>query len=436
MTVDKYVIKGGTMLHGEVEISGAKNAAVAIIPAALMVNGVCRIENIPQISDTDMLLTILSHLGAKVSFINNSTIEIDSTDVHFQDAPFDLTRKIRASYYLIGAMLGRFGRAKTTMPGGCNFGVRPIEQHIKGMTMLGADVDIKNGFVFAEAREGRLHGARIYLDKVSVGATMNIILAATLASGRTVIENAAREPHIVDLANFLNSMGADIRGAGTDTVKINGVDRLHGGTYTIIPDQIEAGTYMVAAAATCGEVLIKNVIPKHLECISAKLRETGTIVQEYEDSVLVKGARNLRKANIKTLPYPGFPTDMQPQMGALLCLANGTSIITEGIYDNRFKYVNELRKMGAECQVDGRMAVFEGGTKLTGAVVQACDLRAGAAMVIAGMCASGITEVEDVHFIERGYENFVGKLNALGADITIVSEPEPTETSDRIVYVG
>ena len=436
MTVDKYVIKGGTMLHGEVEISGAKNAAVAIIPAALMVNGVCRIENIPQISDTDMLLTILSHLGAKVSFINNSTIEIDSTDVHFQDAPFDLTRKIRASYYLIGAMLGRFGRAKTTMPGGCNFGVRPIEQHIKGMTMLGADVDIKNGFVFAEAREGRLRGARIYLDKVSVGATMNIILAATLASGRTVIENAAREPHIVDLANFLNSMGADIRGAGTDTVKINGVDRLHGGTYTIIPDQIEAGTYMVAAAATCGEVLIKNVIPKHLECISAKLRETGTIVQEYEDSVLVKGARNLRKANIKTLPYPGFPTDMQPQMGALLCLANGTSIITEGIYDNRFKYVNELRKMGAECQVDGRMAVFEGGTKLTGAVVQACDLRAGAAMVIAGMCASGVTEVEDVHFIERGYENFVGKLNALGADITIVSEPESTETSDRIVYVG
>ncbi len=424
------------MLHGEVEISGAKNAAVAIIPAALMVDGVCRIENIPQISDTDMLLTILSHLGAKVSFINKSTIEIDCTDVHFQDAPFDLTRKIRASYYLIGAMLGRFGRAKTTMPGGCNFGVRPIEQHIKGMTMLGADVDIKNGFVFAEAREGRLRGARIYLDKVSVGATMNIILAATLASGRTVIENAAREPHIVDLANFLNSMGADIRGAGTDTVKINGVDRLHGGTYTIIPDQIEAGTYMVAAAATCGEVLIKNVIPKHLECISAKLRETGTIVQEYEDSILVKGARNLRKANIKTLPYPGFPTDMQPQMGALLCLANGTSIITEGIYDNRFKYVNELRKMGAECQVDGRMAVFEGGTKLTGAVVQACDLRAGAAMVIAGMCANGVTEVEDVHFIERGYENFVGKLNALGADIRIVSEPEPTELSERIVYVG
>ncbi len=424
------------MLHGEVEISGAKNAAVAIIPAALMVNGVCRIENIPQISDTDMLLTILSHLGAKVSYVNRTTIDIDCTDVHFQDAPFDLTRKIRASYYLIGAMLGRFGTAKTTMPGGCNFGVRPIEQHIKGMTALGAKVDVKNGFVYADAPEGgRLRGARIYLDKVSVGATMNIILAAALASGRTIIENAAREPHIVDLANFLNSMGADIRGAGTDTIKINGVEKLHGGSYTIIPDQIEAGTYMVAAAATGGEVLVKNVIPKHLECISAKLRETGTIVQEYEDSVLVKGASTLRRANIKTLPYPGFPTDMQPQMGALLCMAAGTSIITEGIYDNRFKYVNELRKMGAEIQVDGRMAVFEGNSKLTGAVVQACDLRAGAAMVIAGMCASGVTEVEDVHFIERGYENFVGKLNALGADIRIVSPAEESE-NERIIYVG
>ena len=424
------------MLHGEVEISGAKNAAVAIIPAALMVDGVCRIENIPQISDTDMLLTILSHLGAKVSFVNPSTIDIDCTDVHYQDAPFELTRKIRASYYLIGAMLARFSRAKTTMPGGCNFGVRPIEQHIKGMTALGADVDIKNGFVHADVRDGRMHGARIYLDKVSVGATMNIMLAATLAQGRTIIENAAREPHIVDLANFLNSMGADVRGAGTDTVKINGVERLHGGTYSIIPDQIEAGTYMVAAAATGGEVLIKNVIPKHLECISAKLRETGTIVQEYEDSVLVKGASTLRRANVKTLPYPGFPTDMQPQMGALMCLAHGTSIITEGIYDNRFKYINELRKMGAECQVDGRVAVIEGGSKLTGAVVQACDLRAGAAMVIAGMCATGTTEVEDVHFIERGYENFVGKLNSLGADITVVSTPDGEGGAERILYIS
>ena len=433
--VEKYVINGGATLRGEVEISGAKNAAVAIIPAALLVDGVCRIENIPQISDADMLLTILSHLGAQVRFLNKTTIEIDCTSVRCVDAPFDLTRKIRASYYLIGAMLGRFGRAKTTMPGGCNFGVRPIEQHIKGMTALGADVDVRNGFVYAETPDGKLHGARIYLDKVSVGATMNIILAATLAHGRTIIENAAREPHIVDLANFLNSMGADIRGAGTDTVKVNGVEKLHGGSYTIIPDQIEAGTYMVAAAATGGEVLIRNVIPKHHECISAKLRETGTIIQENEDSVFVRGAKHLRRANVKTLPYPGFPTDMQPQMGSLLCLANGTSVITEGIYDNRFKYVNELRKMGAEIQVDGRVAVIEGGQELSGAVVQACDLRAGAAMVIAGLCAKGTTIVEDVHYIERGYENFVGKLRALGADISVVDFPDD-DGGEKIISVS
>ena len=433
--VEKYVINGGATLRGEVEISGAKNAAVAIIPAALLVDGDCRIENIPQISDADMLLTILSHLGAQVRFLNKTTIEIDCTSVRCVDAPFDLTRKIRASYYLIGAMLGRFGRAKTTMPGGCNFGVRPIEQHIKGMTALGADVDVRNGFVYAETPDGKLHGARIYLDKVSVGATMNIILAATLAHGRTIIENAAREPHIVDLANFLNSMGADIRGAGTDTVKVNGVEKLHGGSYTIIPDQIEAGTYMVAAAATGGEVLIRNVIPKHLECISAKLRETGTIIQENEDSVFVRGAKHLRRANVKTLPYPGFPTDMQPQMGSLLCLANGTSVITEGIYDNRFKYVNELRKMGAEIQVDGRVAVIEGGQELSGAVVQACDMRAGAAMVIAGLCAKGTTIVEDVHYIERGYENFVGKLRALGADISVVDFPDD-DGGEKIISVS
>ena len=434
--LEKYIIHGGTALRGEVEISGAKNAAVAIIPAALMVDGVCRIENIPQISDTDMLLTILKELGAKIKFINKSTIEIDCTNVRYQDAPYDLMRKIRASYYLIGAMLGRFGSAKTTMPGGCNFGVRPIDQHIKGMTALGADVDVKNGFVYADARDGRLHGARIYLDKVSVGATMNIILAAVLAQGRTIIENAAREPHIVDLANFLNSMGADVRGAGTDTIKVNGVDKLHGGSYAIIPDQIEAGTYMVAAAATGGEVLVKNVIPRHLECISAKLRETGTIVQEYEDSVLVKGASTLRRVNIKTLPYPGFPTDMQPPMGALMCMAKGTSVITEGVYDNRYKYTNELRKMGAEIQVDGRVAVIEGGKPLTGAPVHACDLRAGAAMVIAGMCATGTTVVEDVRFIERGYENFVGKLKALGADIECVDEPDMPEDADKVVSIS
>lgn len=434
--MEKYVINGGTPLCGEVEVSGAKNAAVAIIPAALMVNGVCRLENIPQISDADMLLAILSQLGSRVRMINRSTIEIDSRNVSFQDAPFDLMRKIRASYYLIGTMLGRFGSAKTTMPGGCNFGVRPIDQHIKGMTALGAQVDIRNGFVYATTPDGRLHGSRIYLDKVSVGATMNIMLAATMAMGRTIIENAAREPHIVDLANFLNSMGADVRGAGTDTIKINGVESLHGGTYTIIPDQIEAGTYMVAAAATGGEVLVKNVIPKHLECISAKLRETGTIVQEYADSVLVKGAANLHKANIKTLPYPGFPTDMQPQMGALLCMAEGTSVITEGIYDNRYKYVNELRKMGADIQVDGRVAIIEGGVKLTGAPVMACDLRAGAAMVIAGLCAEGTTYVEDIHYIERGYEDFVTKLRNLGADINIVDFPDDSDEPQSPAKVG
>ena len=425
--MDQYIIHGGTTLRGEVEISGAKNAAVAIIPAALLVKGVCRIENIPQISDTDTLLTILVELGARVSYINKNTIEIDCSNARCQDAPFELMRKIRASYYLIGSMLGRFGSAKTTMPGGCNFGVRPIDQHIKGMRALGADVNVEGGFVYADALDGRLHGSRIYLDKVSVGATMNIMIAAVLAEGRTVIENAAREPHIVDLANFLNSMGADVRGAGTDSIRINGVDELHGGSYSIIPDQIEAGTYMVAAAATGGEVLITNIIPKHLEGISAKLRETGTFIEEYEEAILVRGPEMLRRINLKTMPYPGFPTDMQPQFGVLLCQANGTSVITEGIYDNRFKYVNELRKMGAEIQVDGRVCVIDGGRRLSGAPVHACDLRAGAAMVIAGMIADGTTVIDDVHYIERGYERFVEKLNALGADITVRYDDDDPE---------
>ena len=432
----KYVINGDKTLNGEVTISGAKNAAVAIIPAALLVDGICTIENVPHISDTDMLLTILSELGAKVRFVNNTTIQIDCTNVQMGDAPFDLMRKIRASYYLIGAMLGRFGEAKTTMPGGCNFGVRPIDQHIKGMEALGASVVIEHGFVEAKASDGRLHGNMIYLDKVSVGATMNIILAATLAKGRTIIENAAREPHIVDLANFLNSMGADIRGAGTDTIKVNGVDSLHGGFYSIIPDQIEAGTYMVAAAAAGGEVLIKNVIPKHLECISEKLRETGTIIQAVDDTILVRSTNILRNVNLKTLPYPGFPTDMQPQMAALLCKATGTSVITEGIYDNRFKYVNELKKMGADITVDGRVAIIQGGNKLTGAVVNACDLRAGAAMVIAGICAEGETIIEDCHYIERGYEFFIDKLRALGADIEAIDFPDDPNGQDKILSIG
>ena len=434
--MEKYVINGGYPLKGEVEISGAKNAAVAMIPAALLVDGVCRIENMPHISDTDMLLTIISELGAKVRLLNHSTVEIDCTHVSFHDAPFDLMRKIRASYYLIGAMLGRFGVSKTTMPGGCNFGERPIDQHIKGMEALGAKVSVEHGFVYAVAEDGRMHGSKVYLDKVSVGATMNTILAAVLASGRTIIENAAKEPHIVDLANFLNSMGADIHGAGTDTIKVYGVEKLHGGTYAVIPDQIEAGTYMVAAAATGGEVLVKNIIPKHLECISDKLRETGTIVQMDEDSVLVRGNGNLRRINVKTMPYPGFPTDMQPQMATLLCFAKGTSVITEGIYDNRFKYAHELRKMGANIQVDGRVCIVEGTDRLTGAHVMACDLRAGAAMVIAGLCAEGQTVVEDIHYIERGYEDFVNKLRHLGADIRIADYPEEPKNTERISVAG
>ena len=433
--MEKYVINGGKPLQGEVDISGAKNAAVAIIPAALMVDGICRIENMPQISDVDMLLKILQGLGARVEYLSPSAVEIDCTQVRFTEPPYDLMRKIRASYYFVGSMLGRFGIARTTMPGGCNFGVRPIDQHVKGMNALGAEVDISD-FITAHVPGGRLRGASVYLDKVSVGATMNIMIAAVLAEGRTIIENAAREPHIVDLANFLNSMGADVRGAGTDTIKVNGVEQLHGGTYTIIPDQIEAGTYMAATAAVGGEVLIKNVIPKHLDCITAKLREMGVTVEEYGESVLVRSTGRLRRANVKTQPYPGFPTDMQPQIGVALAVAEGTSVITEGVWDHRYKYINELRKMGADIQVDGRIAIFEGGAKLTGAPVMACDLRAGAAMVIAGLCASGKTEIEDIHFIERGYENFVGKLRKLGADISIVDYPDEPELHDKVISIG
>ena len=422
--MDKYVIRGGRPLQGEIPISGAKNAAVAIIPAVLLVEGVCRLENIPQISDVNMLLTILEGLGAKVDRVDASTVEIDCTDVHFVDAPYELMQKIRASYYFIGSMLGRFGMAKTTMPGGCNFGLRPIDQHVKGMTAMGATVEIKDGFVYANTPDGKMHGAKIYLDKVSVGATMNIIIAASKGRGRTIIENAAREPHIVDLANFLNSMGADVRGAGTDTVKVYGAEHLHGGTYSIIPDQIEAGTYMTACAAAGGEVRILNVIPRHLECISAKLREMGVTVVEGEDTVLVRSNGRLRPVNIKTLPDPGFPTDMQPQVSTALCLAGGTSNITEGVYDNRYKYMNELRKMGADVSVDGCLAVINGVENLVGAQVAACDLRAGAAMVIAGLCAEGVTEVVDIKYIERGYENFVTKLQNVGADITLVRDAE------------
>lgn len=426
----KYIINGGKPLNGEVVISGAKNAAVAIIPAALMVDGVCRIENIPQISDVTMLLNILKQMGAEIRTVNRHTMDIDCTGVTTCEATFDMMRRIRASYYLIGALLGRFGKAKVAMPGGCNFGgVRPIDQHIKGFTAMGAEVDVKNGIVIAET-SGRLEAASIYLDVVSVGATINIMLAAALAEGRTIIENAAREPHIVDLANFLNSMGADIRGAGTNVIKIKGVKSLSGGFYSIIPDQIEAGTYMAAVAGTGGEVVIKNVIPKHLECISGKFREMGVEVEDLEDSIIVRRSSQILKTNVKTMPYPGFPTDMQPQIATLLCLADGTSTVTEGVWDNRYKYVDELAKMGSRIQVAGRTAIIEGVGKLTGAQVKASDLRAGAALVIAGLSACGTTEIEGVSYIERGYEDLVEKLKALGADITGVVLPDEPETAE------
>ena len=428
--MQKYIISGGRPLNGTVSISGAKNAAVAIIPAALMVRGVCRIENLPDISDTDTLLRVLEIMGASVRMINRTTVELDCTSVSMDglsEEVWALTRRIRASYYLIGAMLGRFGRACSTMPGGCNFGVRPIDQHIKGLNALGANVRVDGGFIRARAENGRLRGARIYLDKVSVGATINIMIAAATAEGRTVIENVAREPHIVDLANFLNSMGADVRGAGTDVIKVRGVPSLHGGTYALIPDQIEAGTYMAAVAAAGGCVRIENVIPKHLDCISSKLREMNVEIEDGDDYVVVRRDGLLCHADVKTMPYPGFPTDMQPQIGAVLCCASGISAVTEGVWDNRFKYFEELRKMGATVKVDGRTAIIIGVDRLTGATVRACDLRAGAAVVIAGLAAKGVTRVEDVQYIERGYEDIVGKLRALGAEIRCVDEPdEPT----------
>ena len=414
----KYVIHGGKPLHGEVEISGAKNAAVAILPAALLVDGVCRIENVPDISDVTMILGIMKDLGANVRTINPTTVELDCSKVYKQNVPYELAHKIRASYYLIGALLGRFGEAEVSMPGGCNFGgVRPIDQHLKGFSAMGAEIQVENGFIHAASPTGRLHGAQVYLDVVSVGATMNILIAAALADGLTIIENAAKEPHIVDLANFLNSMGADIMGAGTDVIKVRGVEKLKGGCYSIIPDQIEAGTYMTAVAAAGGEVRINNVIPKHLDCITAKLVEMGVDIKEEGDALIVHREGKLTSTNVKTMPYPGFPTDMQPQIAAVLCLAEGTSILNEGVWDNRYRYADEFRRMGANIQVNGKVAVIEGVRALTGAPVCACDLRAGAAMIVAGLAANGVTEIDQVYHIERGYEGIVQKLSKLGADI-------------------
>lgn len=421
--MEKFRITGGHRLLGEVDISGAKNAAIAILPAVVLAEGVCRIENLPNISDVSLSLEILSSLGAKVNRIDRSTVEIDPRTISSHVVPIELARHMRASYYFMGSLLGRFGISRVPMPGGCNFGVRPIDLHLKGFSALGAEVNQMEQAVI-EVSAPRLIGNSIYLDKVSVGATMNIMLAAVKARGTTVIENAAKEPHIVDLANFLNSLGADIRGAGTDVIKIRGVEHLYGAAYGIIPDQIEAGSYMAAAVATGGEVLVKNVTPKHLESITAKLEEMGAFVEEYDDSVLVRGGGIIRHCNVSTMPHPGFPTDMQPQFGVLLSLADGTSIINEGVWENRFWYAEELRRMGAQVQVDGKIAVFQGVQQLTAAPVKALDLRAGAAMVIAALAARGITEIENIQYIQRGYENIVDKLTALGADIQEITVPD------------
>ena len=423
----KYHIQGGKPLSGTITISGAKNAAVAIIPAALLVDGVCRIENIPQISDVTLILQILQELGADIRTINRTTVDIDCSHIRNRQVPYELARRIRASYYLVGALLGRFGWAEVPPPGGCDLGGRPIDQHIKGFVSMGADVDVRNGLICAKVASGRLAGGQVYLDMVSVGATMNIMLAGVLAEGMTIIENAAKEPHIVDLANFLNSMGANIRGAGTDTIKIQGVDRLRGGSYAIIPDQIEAGTYMAAVAATGGQILVKNIIPKHMDCITAKLVEMGVEVEEREDTLLVCRSGPLQKANVKTMPYPGFPTDMQPQITTVLCLAEGTSLVTESVWNNRYRYVDELKRMGASIQVDDKTAVVEGVDHLTGAPIQACDLRAGAALVIAALAAKGESEISCVQYIERGYEDIVTKLQGLGASIRTVEVPGESE---------
>lgn len=420
--MEKFVVEGGISLSGEVTISGAKNAAVAIIPATILAQGRCVIENIPNINDITVLFKILRELGARVQLLDRTTVEVDTTYLTEPVVPYDLARYMRASYYLLGTLLTRCNRASVSMPGGCNFGVRPIDQHMKGFEALGAHVSIDSGMINVSA--DMLLGAHIYFDVVSVGATINVMLASVKAKGVTILENCAKEPHIVDLANFLNSMGADIRGAGTDVIKIHGVDILHGTTYSIIPDQIEAGTYMVAAAATGGDVLVKNVIPKHLESITEKLEKAGALVEEFDDALRVSRKGPINKVNIKTMPHPGFPTDMQPQMMAMLALAQGTSIVTEGVWDNRFRYVDELRRMGAHIQVDGKVAVVEGVAGYKAAPVRAVDLRAGAAVLIAAMAAQGTTEIEDIEHIERGYEDIAQKLAGLGARIWKVVDPE------------
>ncbi|MBR6559243.1 MAG: UDP-N-acetylglucosamine 1-carboxyvinyltransferase [Clostridia bacterium] len=422
--MEKIEITGGNRLYGTVDISGMKNAALPIIFSCILIKGKCIIENLPTVKDITNSLEILSKMGASVKMINRNTVEIDCTNIKGGSSPYELVRKIRASSYLYGAELGRFGRAYAGLPGGCDFGgVRPIDQHIKGFEALGAKVTTEGGYLEAVAENG-LRGAQVFFDVITVGATINVMLASVCAKGTTIIDNAAREPHIVDLANFLNTCGAHISGAGTDTIKIKGVSGLHGCNYAIIPDMIEAGTYMTAVAATGGKLKLTNVIPKHLESISAKLEEMGCIIEEFDDNIIISRDAPLKKANIKTMPYPGFPTDMHPQIAIVLCMANGVSYITEGVFETRFRYVDELRRMGANIKVDGKTAIIEGGSPLSAAPVKAVDLRAGAAMIVAGLAIEGKTEITDVHLIERGFDDIVGKLTGIGANIKKVICPD------------
>ena len=413
--MEQYVVKGGNPLYGEVEVGGAKNAALAILAAAIMTDETVTIDNLPNVRDINVLLQAIEEIGAKVERVDAHKVMISGSSIQDVTVDNEYIRKIRASYYLIGALLGKYKKAQVALPGGCEIGSRPIDLHIKGFRAMGADVDIAHGLVCAEATG--LKGTHIYLDKVSVGATMNIMMAAAMAEGKTVIENAAKEPHVVDLANFLNSMGASIRGAGTDVIRIVGTDKLHGTEYSIIPDQIEAGTFMFAAAAAGGNVLVKNVIPKHLEATTAKLLEVGCTIEEFDDAVRVISSGKLTHTQVTTLPYPGFPTDMQPQMAVVLAIAEGTSTITESIFENRFRYVDELTRMGASIKVESNIAIITGVEKYTGARVNAPDLRAGAALVIAGLCAEGVTIIDDIHYVERGYEDFEGKLRGIGAQM-------------------
>ncbi|HCF65861.1 MAG TPA: UDP-N-acetylglucosamine 1-carboxyvinyltransferase [Clostridiales bacterium] len=419
--MDKFVIKGGTRLKGEVTISGAKNAAVAILPATLLINGVCTIDNLPNISDVKIFCEILTKLGAKITWNTPNEITIDTRNIDCTNAPLEMTSKFRASYYLLGALLGRCGCAEVGIPGGCNLGARPIDQHIKGFEALGAKVDVGQGKISAKVK--KLVANSIYMDIVSVGATINVMLASVLAEGTTTIDNAAKEPHIVDVANFLNSMGADIRGAGTDVIKINGVKELSKeGTYSVVPDQIETGTFMLAAVASKGDILIKNCIPEHLDCVTAKILEIGGVVEDLGDSIRVACSKRPNRATVKTLPYPGFPTDLQPQMGVVLSIAEGNSTINESIWDSRFQYTNELNKMGAKITAQGKSAFFEGVKELSGSPVYATDLRAGSALIMAGIIAKGETQVYNIEHIDRGYENIEQKFRNLGANIKRVTE--------------